>query len=147
MAAIRNSTFDHSSLDLQKVLPPILIIATIPSRLKFTRKPAGLTMKTKTKMIQPSQKLKIISAETTSCQRSPRTTKRRCFSRIGWYLGSYSNNKPNEGKGEPECFPNSTTAEPPTDGRIREISPKSLRWLTPHGTEAERKSWISSSKH
>jgi len=50
-------------------------------------------------------------------------------------------------KDEPECFRNSTAAEPPTDRRIPEISPKCIRWLTPHGTAAGRKSWISSSKH
>jgi len=63
----------------------ILIIPTIPSRLKFRRRPVILTMKMKMKttMVQPSQKLRIIAAGTTSCHRSPRTTKMRCFSRIG----------------------------------------------------------------
>jgi len=74
MAAIRNATSDHSSLNLRKTLAAFLIIPTIPSRLKFTRKPAILTMKTKTKVIESSQKLRRIAAGTTSCQRSPRTT-------------------------------------------------------------------------
>jgi hypothetical protein len=145
MAEIRKATSDHSSLNMRKALPPILIIPAIPSRLKCTRKPAILT--TKTKMIQPSQKLRIIAAETTPCQRSPRTTKRRCFSRFGCYLHSYSNNKLDGGRSEPECFPNSTAAEPPTDRKIPEISQNSLRWLTPYGSAAERKSWISFSNH
>jgi hypothetical protein len=61
------------------------LISTILSGHKFTRKPVTLKTKTKikTKMLQPSQNLQIIAAETTSCQRSPRMTKRRCFSRIG----------------------------------------------------------------
>jgi hypothetical protein len=87
MAAIRNATSDLSSPNLRKALLPILIIPTIPSRLKFTRKPEILAMntkmKTKTKMIQPSQQLRIIAAEMTFCQRSPTTIKRRCFRRIG----------------------------------------------------------------
>jgi hypothetical protein len=70
------------------------------------------------------------------------TTKRRCLSRIGCYLNSYPNNKPNGRRRELECFPNWTTAGPPTDRRIPVISPKSLRWLNPYGTAAERKSWI-----
>jgi hypothetical protein len=51
---------------------------TIPLRLKFTRKPAIPTMKKKTKMIQPYQRVRIIEAETTSYPRSPKTTKKRC---------------------------------------------------------------------
>jgi len=120
---------------------------TIPPRLKFTNKPAILKTKTKTKMIQPYQRARLIEAETTYCQRSPKTTKRRCLNRTGCYLNSYSNNKPNGRRREPECSPNSTAAEPSTDRRIPEISPRSLRWLIPYGTAAERKSWISSSKH
>ena len=127
MAARRNATCDHSSLNLRIALAAILIIPTIPSILKSTRKPPIMTMKTKTKTIQPSQTLRIIAAEKTSCQRPPRTTKRRYLSRIGCYLNSYSNNKPNGRNREPECFPNSTAAEPPTHWRIPEISPKSLR--------------------
>jgi hypothetical protein len=81
MAAIRNATSNYSSLNLGKTLAAFLIIPTIPSRLKFTRKPAILTMKMKTKtktkleIIQPFQKLRIIAAEMTSCQRPPRMTK------------------------------------------------------------------------
>jgi hypothetical protein len=48
---------------------------TIPPRLKFTRKLVILTMKKKTKMIQPYQRARTIEAETASCQRSPKTTK------------------------------------------------------------------------
>jgi hypothetical protein len=61
------------------------LIPTIPSGHKFTRKPVTLkTMtNTKTKMLQPSQNLRIIATETTSCQRSARMTERRFFSRIG----------------------------------------------------------------
>jgi len=119
------------SWDYQKTKP----IITLPPRLKFTKKPAILPMKiktkTKTKIIQRFQKSRIIVAEMTSCQRSRRTTKRRCLSRIGCYLNSYSNNKPNGRWGEPECFPNSTAAEPLTDRGNPEISPKSLGLLTP----------------
>jgi len=79
MAAIGNATSDHSSLNLRKTLPAFLIIPTIPSRLKFTRKPAILTMKTKTKVIESSQKLRRIAAGTTSCQRSPRTTNKEMW--------------------------------------------------------------------
>jgi len=103
MAAMRKSTSHHPSPNLRTALPPILIIPTIPSRLKFMEKPVILTMKTKTKtkMIQPSQILRIIAAETTSCQWSLRTTKRRWLSRIGCYLNSNSNNKPNRRRREP----------------------------------------------
>jgi hypothetical protein len=54
---------------------------TIPPRLEFTRKPAILTMnvKTKIRIIQPYQSARIIEAETTTCQSSPTTTKRRCL--------------------------------------------------------------------
>jgi len=125
MAAIRNATSEHSSLNLRKTLPAFLIIPTLPSRLKFTRKPAILTMKTKTKMIQPSQKLRIIAAEATSCQRSPRTTKRRCLSRIGCYLNSYSNNKPNGRRREPEWLSeldrSRATAKPENPGNQSKI--------------------------
>ena len=120
---------------------------TILPRLKFTRKPVILTMKKKMKMIQPYQRARTFEAETTSCQRSPKTTKRRCLNRTGCYLNSYSNDKPNGKRREPECSPNSTAAEPSTDRRTPEVSPRCLRWSTPYGTAAEQKSWISSLKH
>jgi len=147
MAAIWNATSNHSSLNLRWTHPAILIISTFPSRLRFARKPAIMLMQTKMKIIHPSRKLRIIAAESTSCQRSLGMTKRRCFSRNRCYLNYYSNNKPNGRRWEPKCFPNSTTAKPPTDQRILEISPQSLRCLTPYSTAAERKNWIHSSKH
>jgi len=74
-------TYNSSNLEetqrTAKTTKAIGLIPTIPPRLKFTRKPAILTikMKTKTKMIQPYQRARIIEAETTSCQRPLRTTK------------------------------------------------------------------------
>ena len=120
----------------------------IPMKLIIKRKPviSTIKMETKQKKTQPSQKSRIITAERTSCQSSPRTTKRRHLSRIGCCLNSYLNEKPTGKSREPECFPNSTAAEPPTNWSIRAICPKSLRWLIPWGPAAERKSWISFSK-
>jgi len=118
-------------------------------RLKFTKKPAIKTikLKTKTKMIQPYQRARIIEAETTFCQTSPKTTNRRCLNRTGCYLNCYSNNKPKGRRMEPKCSLNSNADEPSTDRRFPEISPRSVRWWTPYGTAAGRKSWISPSKH
>jgi len=139
-SSVREPTVKGAILPLdQQYREPMafLIVPTIQLRLKFTRMPTILTMKIKTKtksktmMIQPSQILRKLAAVTTSCQRSPRTTKMRCSSRIGCYIHSYSNNKLNGRTRAPECFPNSTAAKPPTDRRIPEINSKSVRWLTP----------------
>jgi len=83
---------------------------------------------------------------TTSCLRLLRPTKRRCLTRIGCYLNSYSNNRQNGRTREPERLPNSTAAEPPPDCRIPVTSQRSLRGLITYGTEGERKSWTSFSK-
>jgi hypothetical protein len=66
--------------------------------VKFMTKPTILKMpiKTKLKKVWPSKKLRIFVAQTTSSQRSPRTTKRKWFSKITYYLNMYSNNKPNQ---------------------------------------------------
>jgi len=122
-------------------------IMRILLRLKFMRKPVILMMKKKTKMIQPYQRARTIKAETTSCQRPPKTTKRRCLNRTGWYLNSHSNNKPNRQSRKPECSPNSPEAKPSTDRGTPDISLRSLRWFIPYGTSSEQQSWISSSKH
>jgi hypothetical protein len=50
----------------------------LPPRLRSTRKPKiqMMKMKTKTKMIEPYQRVRIIEAETIFCERSLKTTKR-----------------------------------------------------------------------
>jgi len=96
-----------------------------PPRLKFKKKPMILEMKTqtKTKIIQPYQRARINEAEMTSYRRSPKMTKRRCLNRTGCYLNSYSNNKPNGKRTEPQCAPNSNAAEQLIDRSILEITP------------------------
>jgi len=128
--------FEHHSAELHPFLraasryyPKKKSTMAITPGLKFKKKSAILTMKMKTMMnlIQPYQRARIIAAETTSCQRSPKMTKRRCLNRTGCFLNSYSNNKPNGRRTEPKCSPNSTAAEPLTDRRNPEIGTRSLR--------------------
>jgi hypothetical protein len=82
-----------ASLSQITSIPTGCVSVLPPPRPKLTRNPAILTMTKKTKIIQPYQRARIIKAETTSCQRSPKMPKRRCLNSAGCYLNFYSNNK------------------------------------------------------